>query len=103
MIDSKDAAEIVEAESQALPTFVVGDFQRPGHDVLAVIRLREERGRSGHFGLSGMHERAALVGGTLTVWSEHDSGTEVELIVPAVVAYLESPHAPQTPLSETQG
>lgn len=41
----------------------------------------------GHFGIAGMHERAKLVGGTLSVWSEHDSGTEAELTIPASVAY----------------
>ena len=46
---------------------------------------------AGHYGLAGMHERASLVGGTLTVWSERDSGTEVELTVPASVAYARSP------------
>jgi signal transduction histidine kinase len=44
-------------------------------------------GRGGHFGLRGMHERAAVVGGKLEVWSAPDSGTEVELIVPASAAY----------------
>jgi len=41
----------------------------------------------GHFGLPGMRERAKLIGGKLTVWSEVDAGTEVELRVPAGVAY----------------
>jgi len=44
-------------------------------------------GRAGHFGLHGMRERANLVGGKLTVWSELDSGTEIELSVPASHAY----------------
>ena len=44
-------------------------------------------GRAGHFGLHGMRERAKLVGGDLTVWSEIDSGTEVELAIPASNAY----------------
>ena len=44
-------------------------------------------GRAGHYGLTGMHERAKLVGGKLAVWSELDSGTEAELTVPASVAY----------------
>jgi signal transduction histidine kinase len=37
------------------------------------------QGREGHFGLAGMHERAAVVGGKLTVWSALDAGTEIEL------------------------
>jgi signal transduction histidine kinase len=47
-------------------------------------------GRAGHYGLPGMHERAKLVGGKLSVWSELHSGTEVELTVPASVAYGKS-------------
>jgi signal transduction histidine kinase len=44
-------------------------------------------GPKGHFGLYGMRERAELVGGKLTVWSEVESGTEVELSIPASKAY----------------
>jgi len=50
-----------------------------------------DRGRAGHFGLTGMQERAGLLGGTLSVWSELDSGTETELTIPAFVAYSKSP------------
>jgi signal transduction histidine kinase/ligand-binding sensor domain-containing protein len=49
-----------------------------------------EKGRVGHYGLAGMQERATLVKGTLTIWSERDSGTETELIVPASTAYAKS-------------
>jgi len=41
----------------------------------------------GHFGLRGMRERATLIGGKLAVWSEVEAGTEVELRVPAKLAY----------------
>ena len=41
----------------------------------------------GHWGLRGMRERARLVGGNLDVWSEVNSGTEIELTVPAASAY----------------
>jgi signal transduction histidine kinase len=43
--------------------------------------------REGHYGLPGMRERATLIGGKLTVWSEVEAGTEVELRVPASTAY----------------
>ena len=43
--------------------------------------------RTGHFGLSGMRERSRGIGGQLEVWSERRAGTEVELTVPASVAY----------------
>jgi ligand-binding sensor domain-containing protein/signal transduction histidine kinase len=54
-------------------------------------KLLHDEGRPGHWGLDGMHERAKLVGAHLNVWSELDSGTEVELRVPASVAYTTSP------------
>jgi signal transduction histidine kinase len=47
----------------------------------------DEQGRAGHYGLRGMRERAKLMGGKLTVSSEVDSGTEVELKIPASRAY----------------
>jgi signal transduction histidine kinase len=50
-------------------------------------------GRTGHYGLPGMHERAKLVGGKLALCSKLDSGTEVELTIPASVAYIKSPVA----------
>jgi signal transduction histidine kinase len=34
-----------------------------------------------------MRERAAMIGAKLTVWSEVDAGTEVELRIPASKAY----------------
>ncbi len=51
-------------------------------------KLISDDGREGHFGLRGIRERAKLIGGKLTVWSELDAGTEVELSIPAARAYL---------------
>jgi signal transduction histidine kinase len=50
-------------------------------------KLLSDDGREGHFGLRGMRERAKLIGGKLTVWSEPGAGTEVELSIPASRAY----------------
>jgi signal transduction histidine kinase len=47
-------------------------------------------GRAKHYGLHGLRERAQLVGGKLTVWSKLDSGTEVDLSIPASTAYATS-------------
>jgi nitrate/nitrite-specific signal transduction histidine kinase len=44
-------------------------------------------GREGHYGLHGMRERATLIRNKLTIWSEVDAGTEIELQVPAGAAY----------------
>ena len=46
-----------------------------------------DKGRAGHWGLRGMHERAKQVGGNLGVWSKPGSGTEIELTIPASTAY----------------
>ena len=47
--------------------------------------LRE--GRDGHWGLSGMRERADRIGAKFTLRSQAGGGTEVELSVPADVAF----------------
>jgi len=44
-------------------------------------------GLSGHYGLRGMRERAQSLGGELTIWSEVNSGTEIDLTVPSSIAY----------------
>jgi len=47
----------------------------------------EASGRPGHWGLPGIRERTRRIGAQLKFWSEAGAGTEVELIVPAAVAY----------------
>jgi signal transduction histidine kinase len=51
----------------------------------------EHGGRSGHWGLPGIRERAKQIGAQLTVWSELGAGTEVELSIPGSIAYEVSP------------
>ena len=46
-----------------------------------------KRGQAGHFGLHGMRERAEVVGGRLDLWSKPDAGTQIELSIPAGIAY----------------
>ena len=57
-------------------------------------------GYAGHYGLRGMRERAKLMGGKLAVWTELDSGTEVELSIPASHAYETSPARWRSRLAE---
>jgi len=47
----------------------------------------EAGGRAGHWGLLGMRERAKRIGARLEFWSEVGAGTEVELSIPASIAY----------------
>jgi signal transduction histidine kinase len=39
-----------------------------------------------------MRERAKAIGGQLEIWSNASAGTEIELIIPAEVAYAQTDH-----------
>lgn len=44
-------------------------------------------GRHGHYGLPGMRERAARIGGTVRIARRREGGTEVTVAVPAAMVY----------------
>ena len=48
-------------------------------------------GRKGHWGMTGMYERAKNVHARLSIWSKPGAGTEVELTIPAYIAYAAAP------------
>jgi two-component sensor histidine kinase len=48
-------------------------------------------GRKGHWGMTGMYERAKSVHARLSIWSKPGAGTEVELTIPAYIAYDAAP------------
>jgi signal transduction histidine kinase len=48
-------------------------------------------GRDGHWGLSGIRERAKRIGAKLRVLSRLTAGTEVELSVPSHIAFVSQP------------
>ena len=50
-------------------------------------KVLKEGGRPGHWGLRGIRERAERIGAQLEFWSEASAGTEVQLTVPASLAY----------------
>ena len=51
-------------------------------------------GRGGHYGLAGMRERAEAIGAELTIRGGKDGGTEIDLSVPAHVAYKKPQRRP---------
>jgi signal transduction histidine kinase len=51
-------------------------------------------GRSGHFGLAGMRERAKQIGSQLTISSGPEAGTEIELSVKGSIAYNKTARTP---------
>jgi signal transduction histidine kinase/ligand-binding sensor domain-containing protein len=46
-----------------------------------------EEGKDGHFGLTGMRERAARIGAKFTLATSPTSGTEITLVVPGDIAF----------------
>jgi len=78
-------AQHIESEvsygDAALHVRIRDDGQGISNDVL------HAGGRPGHFGLMGMRERAQKVRAHLDIWSKPSAGTEIDLRVPAEVAY----------------
>jgi signal transduction histidine kinase len=48
----------------------------------------EAGARPGHWGLPGVRERAKLIGAEFGLWGQAMAGTEVQITVPAPLAYL---------------
>jgi signal transduction histidine kinase/ligand-binding sensor domain-containing protein len=49
-----------------------------------------EAGRPGHYGLSGMRERARQIGAKLEIWSGAKAGTEIQVSIAGAIAYRTS-------------
>jgi signal transduction histidine kinase len=49
-----------------------------------------DQGKDGHFGLPGMRERSARIGGKLTLVSSVTHGTEITLVVPGSIVFRKS-------------
>ena len=79
--DAKQVAVAVHYENEQIRLRVRDDGK--GIDAEVLSRNASE----GHYGIPGMRERAAIMGGNLELRSEVGGGTEVELCVPASRAY----------------
>jgi signal transduction histidine kinase/ligand-binding sensor domain-containing protein len=53
-----------------------------------------DQGKNGHFGLQGMRERAARIGGKLLIVTSPDSGTKVTIVVPGDIVFEKSQVTP---------
>ena len=53
-------------------------------------KIMEAGYRPGHWGLAGMRERATGIGGQLMIRARSGTGTEIELVIPAGIAYVRS-------------
>jgi signal transduction histidine kinase len=63
-------------------------------DGQGIPREMLEAGRSGHYGLPGMRERARQIGAKLEIWSGAKAGTEIELSIEGSTAYRASRRRP---------
>jgi signal transduction histidine kinase len=80
-------ASEIELAVDYQPSHVSVTVRDDGHGIdEQVLRV----GRTDHWGLLGMQERAERIGARLRVWSRRDKGTEVELTVPNDVAFTGS-------------
>jgi signal transduction histidine kinase/ligand-binding sensor domain-containing protein len=78
------SARLIEVELTYRPdrlTIVIRD------DGIGIDEHMAQSGREGHWGLSGMRERAEAIGGRLAVRSRAGAGTEVEISVSGAVAF----------------
>jgi ligand-binding sensor domain-containing protein/signal transduction histidine kinase len=56
-------------------------------DGVGIDKAVLSNGHPDHWGLTGMRERAHAIRAELNIWSREAAGTEVELVVPASIAY----------------
>jgi signal transduction histidine kinase len=85
-------ADDIEAEVTYGDTALHIRIRDDGRGISAAVL---DAGKPGHFGLLGMRERAQKLGAHLEVWSKPGAGTEVDLRVPADVAYKRAQAAPR--------
>jgi signal transduction histidine kinase len=82
-------AQRVESEVAYSDRFLRLRFRDDGIGIDSEIL--KNRGREGHWGISGMYERAKNIHAGLSIWSRPGAGTEVELTIPAFIAYDAAP------------
>jgi len=74
--------ETVLTYAHSLELLVRDDGKGIDHEIVA-------NGKPGHFGLTGMQERAVRIGAKVTICSSANEGTKVELIVPGQIVFRE--------------
>ena len=73
-----------------------------GHDIALLVKdngvgidqTLARQGKDGHFGLQGMRERAARIGGKLTLDSSANSGTAITVVVPGSIVFRKPSPSP---------
>ena len=89
--EASNGEEAIEKFRTHRPDVTLMDLQMPGLNGIDP-KILEAGGTSGHFGIPGMRERAQRIGSRLDFWSETGAGTEVQLTIPAAIAYGKRSH-----------
>jgi signal transduction histidine kinase len=84
-------AEVIEVELSYDPREFRVRFRDNGSGIAADVLQRGRR--ENHWGLPGMRERATKIGAQMDIWSARNAGTEIEIRIPAVLAYQNPRHA----------
>ncbi|KAB7771139.1 sensor histidine kinase [Xanthomonas maliensis] len=91
---------LANADRHARASTIVLELRYGSRDFM--LRIRDDgsglapdvlhgRARTGHWGLTGMQERAQRIGARMQLWSRPGSGTEIQVVVPARSAYARRP------------
>jgi signal transduction histidine kinase len=78
-------AQHIESEIAFSRTFLRIRFRDDGVGIDPAVL--EDGVRAGHWGMTGMHERAKRLRGQVSMWSKPNVGTEVEMTIPASTAF----------------
>jgi ligand-binding sensor domain-containing protein/signal transduction histidine kinase len=79
------AAATIETELNYSSSYLRIRFRDDGRGIDPAVLA--DGSRAGHYGLPGMKERASKVGAKLDIYSRAGAGTEIDLQVPAAIAY----------------
>jgi signal transduction histidine kinase len=89
-------ATIIETELIYEPQALILRFRDDGIGIEPTI-LSQGR-RANHWGLPGMRERAKKIGAHIEIWSRAGAGTEIEVRIPAPLAYATTKTGPRSRL-----
>ena len=109
ILPAQFSSDLVRKQRFVREAKTISSLNHPHICVLAVAgfaidpKVLSKDAQPGHYGLRGMRERAKLMGGKLAVWSELDSGTELELSIPATRAYETSMRRRSWPVEKLAG
>jgi signal transduction histidine kinase len=87
LCSTADAGNSGASQLEVQLRYTHGITLRVSDNGIGIDPVITDRGKNGHFGVQGMRECAARIGGKLTLVSSSNSGTEIRLIVPGGITF----------------